>query len=200
MSQEQDFKKLQQRTYASNHQDGLIDIIIGLAIIGFGLMLALDSSVFSMISWMPIIFYVPFKNRITVPRIGYVKFYASNKIVLGLVITGLLVLLLGLVIFFISGPNIFSDEMLGWFRQYYMLLFGGIAAVCFFGAGLLTGITRLYVYALLFLLIFIVGTYLNLNPAVYVLIMGTLIEAVGIWLMVRFLRKYPLPEQEGAHE
>jgi multisubunit Na+/H+ antiporter MnhC subunit len=58
----------------------------------------------------------------------------------------------------------------------------------------------LYVYALLFLLIFIVGTYLNLNPAVYVLIMGTLIEAVGIWLMVRFLRKYPLPEQEGAHE
>ena len=78
MSQEQDFKKLQQRTYQSYHQDGLIDIIIGLAIIGYGLMLALDSSIFIFMGWMPIIFYMPLKNRLTVPRIGYVKFTTSN--------------------------------------------------------------------------------------------------------------------------
>ena len=105
MSQEQDFKKLQQRTYASNHQDGLLDIIIGLGFIGFGLNMAFDNSAFIFLAWMPIIFYVPFKNRITVPRIGYVKFSTSNSIVLGAVFAGLLVFLLGLFIFLIAGPG-----------------------------------------------------------------------------------------------
>jgi hypothetical protein len=200
MSQEQDFKKLQQRTYQSYHQDGLIDIIIGLAIIGFGLNMALDNAAFLFMGWLPIVFYVPLKNRLTVPRIGYVKFYASNKIVYGLVITGLLVLMVGMFVFFISGPGIISQEMQDWLRQYYLLLFGGITALCFIAAGLLTKITRLYVYALLFLVIFAAGTLLEIHPAIYVILTGLLIEAVGIWLLVRFLRKYPLPEVEDAHE
>jgi len=199
MSQEKDFKKLQQKTYQSYHQDGLIDIIIGLAIIGFGLNMAFDNAVFSFMGWLPIIFYVPFKNRLTVPRIGYVKFSASNKIVFGLVFGGLLVLLLGVFVFVLSGRNAFSLDLQAWLRQYYMLLFGGVAALCFLGAGLLTGITRLYVYAFLFLFIFAFGTRLNLHPSWYVLFTGSLIEAVGLWMMVRFLRKYPLPEQENAH-
>jgi len=199
MSQEQDFKKLQQKTYQSNHQDGLIDIIIGLAIIGFGLNIAFDNAVFSFMGWLPIIFYVPFKNRLTVPRIGYVKFSASNKIVFGLVLGGLLVLLLGVIVFVLSGRNAFSLDLQEWLRQYYMLLFGGVAAFCFLGAGLLTGITRFYVYAFLFLLIFAIGTWFNLHPSWYVLFTGSLIETVGLWMMVRFLRKYPLPEQENAH-
>ena len=199
MSQEKDFKKLQQKTYQSYHQDGLIDIIIGLAIIGFGLNMAFDNAVFSFMGWLPIIFYVPFKNRLTVPRIGYVKFSASNKIVFGLVFGGLLVLLLGVFVFVLSGRNAFSLDLQAWLRQYYMLLFGGVAALCFLGAGLLTGITRLYMYAFLFLLIFAVGTWLNLHPSWYVLFTGSLIEAVGLWMMVRFLRRYPLPEQENAH-
>ena len=199
MSQEQDFKKLRQKTYQSNHQDGLIDIIIGLAIIGFGLNMAFDNAVFSFMGWLPIIFYVPFKNRLTVPRIGYVKFSASNKIVFGLVLGGLLVLLLGVIVFVLSGRNAFSLDLQEWLRQYYMLLFGGVAALCFLGAGLLTGITRFYVYAFLFLLIFAVGSLFNLHPSWYVLFTGSLIEAVGLWMMVRFLRMYPLPEQENAH-
>jgi hypothetical protein len=200
MSQEQDFKKLQQKTYRSFHQDGLIDIIIGLAIIGFGLNIAFDNAAFLFMGWLPIVFYVPMKNRLTVPRIGYVKFHASNRIVIGLVLAGLLVLLLGLFVFVISGPEIFSPEMQVWLRQYYMLPIAVITALCFSGAGLLTGITRLYAYALIFLLIFGVGNWLNLHPATYVLTTGVVIEIVGIWLMVRFLREHPLPEQENAHE
>ena len=57
MSQENDFKKLQQRTYESYHQDGLIDIIIGLGFIGFSLNMAFDNSAFIFLAWMPIIFW-----------------------------------------------------------------------------------------------------------------------------------------------
>ena len=197
MSQEQDFKKLQQRTYQSYHQDGLIDIIIGLAIIGYGLMLAFDSSVFIFMGWMPIIFYMPLKNRLTVPRIGYVKFTSSNtKIGIAAAIV-LLVILLGIFIFLIAGPNNISPQLSTWLSQYYLLLLGGISALCFAGAALLTRITRFYIYALLILFTFSAGTWLGIQPPIIVIATGALIELVGVWLLVRFLRNYPI---EAAHE
>jgi len=198
MSQEQDFKKLQQRTYQSYHQDGLIDIIIGLAMIGFGLMLAFDSSVFIFMSWMPIIFYVPFKNRITVPRIGYVKFSSSNLRLAMALGTGLLVMLfiVGLYLFAVS-DNI-SFQVREWLGQYLWL--GGLVAVCFLGTALLTGITRFYAYAGLILLIFSVGTWLAIQPFFIVITSGLLIEITGVWLLVRFLVKYPLNSGESTHE
>jgi hypothetical protein len=197
MSQEQDFKKLQQRTYQSYHQDGLIDIIIGLAIIGYGLMLAFDSSVFIFMGWMPIIFYMPLKNRLTVPRIGYVKFTSSNtKIGIAAAIV-LLVILLGIFIFLVAGPNNISPQLSTWLSQYYLLLLGGISALCFAGAALLTRITRFYIYALLILFTFSAGTWLGIQPPIIVIATGALIELVGVWLLVRFLRNYPI---EAAHE
>ena len=200
MSQEQDFRKLQQRTYESYHQDGLIDIIIGLGFIGFGLLMAFDSSVFVFMSWMPIIFYVPFKNRITIPRIGYVRFSTSNTkigIAVGIL---LLVILLGIFIFLVAGPGSISPQISAWLSAYYLLLLGSIAALCFALAALLTGITRLYVYALLIMLIFSVGTWLTIQPAVYVITSGLLIEITGVWLLVRFLINYPLTSGESTHE
>ena len=198
MSQEQDFKKLQQRTYQSNHQDGLIDMIIGLSMIGFGLNMAFDSSVFLFMSWMPIIFYVPFKNRITVPRIGYVKFSSSNLRLAVALCAGLLVMLfvVGLYLFVVS-DNI-SLQLREWLGQYLWL--GGLVAVCFLGAALLTGITRFYAYAGLILLIFSVGTWLAIQPFFIVITSGLLIEITGVWLLVRFLRKYPLASEKGSHE
>jgi hypothetical protein len=200
MSQEQDFKKLQQRTYQSYHQDGLIDMIIGLSFIGFGLNMAFDNSAFLFLAWLPIILYVPFKNRITVPRIGYVKFTASNKILVGAVIAGLLVLLLGIFVFLIAGPGQIPSPLNAWLKQYHMLLLGSIAALCFAGAALLTSITRLYAYAVLILVIFASGTWLGITPAIYVIITGLLIEVVGIWMLVRFLGRYPVATEESAHE
>ena len=205
MSQEHDFKKLQQRTYESYHQDGLIDILIGLGFIGFGLNMAFDSSVFIFLAWMPIILYVPFKNRITVPRIGYVKFSASNtKMFISIAVAVLLfVFLLGIILFLIGGSNNLSPlltDSLTWFRQYHMLVIGSIFALCCAGAALLTGIRRLYAYAVLTIGIFAAAFWLGVDPPIYVLTTGLLIEAVGIWLLVRFLRNYPIAAEEGSRE
>ena len=200
MSQEQDFKKLQQRTYASYHQDGLIDIIIGWAIIGFGINMALDNSAFLFISWLPIILYVPIKNRVTVPRIGYVKFSSSNSLILGIVLAVLMVLLLGIFILLILGPELIPTQISEWFREYYLLLFGSIFGLGFVGAALATGITRFYAYAVMLVVVFAGGIWLNVAEPIYVITAGVLIGIVGIVLMVRFLRKYPLLAGDGAHE
>ena len=72
--------------------------------------------------------------------------------------------------------------------------------MCFAGAALMTGITRFYAYAALIVLIFGGGILLNIEAPIYVLTTGLLIEAVGIFLLVRFLRKYPIAAEGGAHE
>lgn len=200
MSQDQDFKKLQQRTYASYHQDGLIDIIIGWAIFGFGLNMALDNSAFLFMSWLPIILYVPLKNRITVPRIGYVKFSSSNSLVLGIVLAVLVVLLLGIFILLIVGPNLIPVQITEWFRQYYLLFFGSLVGLGFAGTALATGISRFYAYAVILVLVFAAGLWLNIPEPIYVLTAGLVILGAGITLMVRFLRKYPRTNEAGINE
>ena len=200
MSQEQDFKKLQQKTYQSYQQDGLIDILIGVACVGFGLNMALDSIVFLFMAWMPIILYVPFKNRLTVPRIGYVKFSSSNtKLGIAMVVL-LLVFLIATFLFLITGSDSVSPQVSDWIRQYYLLPLAVIAGICFLGAALLTGITRLYAYAGLVLLTFAGGIWLGVQPPFFVLFTGLVIEAVGIWMLVRFLRKYPIGSEESLNE
>jgi hypothetical protein len=200
MSQEQDFKKLQQRTYASYHQDGLIDMIIGWAIIGFGINMALDNSAFLFLSWLPIIFYVPVKNRVTVPRIGFVKFSSSKSLILGLVLAILLILLMGIFILLIVGPDLIPTQIREWFREYYLLLFGTILSLGFAGVAYATGITRFYAYAIMLVLVFVTGVWLNVPDPIYVITAGLLIEIVGIMLMVRFLRKYPVVNEGGINE
>ena len=200
MSQERDFKKLQQRTYASFHQDGLIDMIIGWAIIGFGINMALDSSAFLFLGWLPIVFYVPIKNRVTVPRIGYVKFSSSNSLILGIVLAVLLILLLGIFILLFAGPNLIPVQISEWFSEYYLLLFGGLLGLGFTGVALATGITRFYAYAVMVVLIIAGGIWLNVPEAGYVIAAGLLIGVVGIILMVRFLRRYPMANESGINE
>ncbi|MGW8144944.1 MAG: hypothetical protein ACWGN2_11150 [Anaerolineales bacterium] len=200
MSQERDFKKLQQRTYASYHQDGLIDMIVGWAITGFGINMALDNSAFLFLSWLPIILYVPIKNRVTIPRIGYVKFSSKNSLILGILLAILLVLLLGIFILLIAGPNLIPAQISEWFREYYLLLFGGLVGLGFAYTALATGITRFYAYAVMLVLVFAMGIWLNVPDPIYVLTAGLFILVAGIMLMVRFLRKYPVVNEGGINE
>ena len=74
MSQDEKFKQLERMAYLSYQQDGIIDLLVGWATLAFGVNIAMDSSIWTFLGWMPIIFYVPLKNKITVPRLGYVKF------------------------------------------------------------------------------------------------------------------------------
>ena len=49
MSQDKELKDLARKAYISYHQDGIIDILLGIGILGFGLMLLTGSVVFNML-------------------------------------------------------------------------------------------------------------------------------------------------------
>ena len=64
------FSKLERKAYLSYHQDGLIDIIIGLCTVGFAVNMLADNATFTILGWMPVLFFAPLKNWITIPRVS----------------------------------------------------------------------------------------------------------------------------------
>ncbi len=200
MKQNINFKELRQKTYLAYHQDGLIDILVGLGIIGFGLNMAADNSALLVLSWIPIILYAPLKKFITIPRIGYVKFdsqrtHSVQMIVVILVGLTTLAFFLGMFVFLRNDS--LSTEASVWLKKYHMLLLGTFVTVAFVIGGLLTGIKRLYIQAVLAEFVLIIGIELGLQPPTYVMIWGGLTFLIGAWLLVQFLRKYPVVGEDG---
>jgi hypothetical protein len=200
MSQDKQFKQLERRAYLSYHQDGIIDLLIGWGTLAFGLVIALDSSVWTMLAWMPILFYVPLKNRITVPRLGYVKFDHSRGgtgrwIIAFLFFGFLMVAIFGMVVFLLSKGA--PSTIVTWIREDTLLFYGLVGVIGFGVAGLISGIPRLYIYALLSLLFMGAGQLLGVAEYIPFLLLGASILAAAAVLLARFVRRYPLAIEEG---
>lgn len=200
MRQNTNFKELRQKTYLAYHQDGLIDALVGLGIIGFGLNMAADNGALLVLSWIPIILYAPLKKFFTVPRLGYVKFDSERTTnvrltILLLVGVTTLALFLGLLVF--QRGDSLSADWSALLQKYHMLLLGTFVAIGFVVGAALSGIKRFYGQALLAEFVLISGIELGLEPPTYVMIWGGLTFLIGAWLLVQFLRQYPVVGEEG---
>jgi hypothetical protein len=195
MKEKQTFDKLRRRAYMEYHQDGVLDILIGLSAIGFGLNMLTDSSALSILSWMPIIFYVPLKNRITVPRFGFVRF-DSDRSRSVMVSTGILsgVLMLGLLmgIYVFTAGDKMPPSFEVFLQKNHMLVLGGLASLALVGAAAATGLKRLYAYAALTLMIIIAGIEFGIRTPYFVIAIGSIILLIGLWLLIRFLQNHPV--------
>jgi hypothetical protein len=201
MSKQNDFKDLANRAYMAYHEDGIIDILLGAGITGFGLQMLFESSALIILSWMPFLFYVPMKNHITAPRFGYVRFAGEQEERTRntrIILLGLLTFTLFLGLFVALTFDRVTPEMRALIGQNMMLLLGGLAALILAVAAAVTGLKRFYIYAALTLLFNIAGTFLPIHEGLTTVLLGLTILICGIWLLVRFLRAYPLPEEEDG--
>ncbi len=196
MSQDDNFKKLERQAYLTYHQDGLLDLAFGVMIFGIGLIFLTDGSVGFFLSWMPFVIYLSLKRSITVPRLGYVEFRQTRGSNDNLFIIGFVLLLAIVVggIFLLGALSVWngtSSEPGDSIDQYIWMAVSGIAAVLFVGAMLATRVRRLILYATLTALMVIAGFLVDLNPAVYLIILGVIVFLTGMIMLFRFLRKYP---------
>jgi hypothetical protein len=201
MSNDNDFKDLANRAYMAYHQDGIIDILLGAGIAGFGLNMLTESSALIVLSWMPFLLYMPMKNHITAPRFGYVRFAGEQEERTRntrMLLLGLLTLTAFLGLFVFMAYSRVAPEIREIIGQNVMLLLGGLAALMMAGAAAVTGIKRFYLYAVLTLLFNIAGTFLPVHEGVTTVLLGLTILISGIWLLARFIRMYPLPEEEDG--
>ncbi len=130
------------------------------------------------------------------PRLGYVEFRRQQRdkgtfFILGLVLLLVIVVggifLLGALSLWEGTPSEPGESI----DQYIWMAVSGIAAVIVVGAVLALRLRRLIVYAALTAIMVIAGFLLDINPAVYLLILGAVVLITGLVMLIRFLRKYP---------
>ena len=205
MTKKTSLREVEKKTYMSYHQDGLLDIFVGNYVLLFGMgILLLTMSDFSTWFILPAIFpaimipiWISAKKRVTMPRIGYVKFgvRGANKmmaIFLGLAVAGL-------GVFMVFGLGASMGE--GWALTLRDILISN--SMIIIGIGALTisslfaytmGLKRLYGYGLLIFVLFFTGYFIAIPFGYFLVTIGLVIIVSGFVLLMRFIRKYPLPK------
>jgi hypothetical protein len=200
---ETSLKEIEKKTYKTYHQDGLIDIFVGLYILLFGAGIFLRTYT-EFTTWfiIPAIFpsvmipiWISFKRRITIPRIGYVKFGLRSANKLMAVFLGLAVV--GLGVFMVFGFGGMMDQ--SWAVTLMDLIVSNSMIIIGVSAFLLSslfaytmGLKRLYAYGLLTLIMFTIGHFIVTQFEYFPVIIGSAIIIYGLVLLRQFLRKYPL--------
>ena len=186
-----DLKEIERRAYLSYHQDGLVDIFMGLAFLVFGAPILYDPgmvAVGGIIAVVPVM-YAAVKKAITIPRLGYVKFASQRRnktriVVLFLVVAGVLGNVAGVFALIYRPFVIFLVEN-------YMMVIGVVGAAIFSLVAYLSEIKRFYAYGAMVLIVFPSGYVVHTSLQYHLVLMGVLMLLSGVGLLYRFLRKYP---------
>jgi hypothetical protein len=204
LSEKPNLKEIQKKAYTSYHQDGLLDIFASAYILTFATGILMDFlwdfsfgvilPGFLLALILPM--WIAAKRRITIPRIGFVKFgrQGSEKVTATLTgLTALGVAILFLFALFHAG----SAQWLNVIIENGMIAIGfGALAVCLvFGYAM--GLKRLYAYGIIALTFFVVGHIIGIFFAYVVIALGITVAATGVNLLVNFVRKYPLKGEKA---
>jgi drug/metabolite transporter (DMT)-like permease len=204
--------EIEKKAYRSTFQDGLWDIFLGSQLLilsisallsNMGLTNKLHMGLLILLQVLVVLAFTIGKKRITIPRMGYVKFGTKRKrkITKSRIIL-LISVIAGVVVFLIASAFIQSNPA----GQSKLLLLAPVAwvinsVIIFSLLAYYMDFTRLYLYGVLFALPVPVDmaikqfTNLNLNHVAFA-VPGIAMLIVGTVLLVRFLRDYPISGQE----
>jgi hypothetical protein len=192
---------LTRKVYLSYHQDGILDLAAGTVVFGFGLNMLTGNIVFLMVGWMAMMLYFLVKQRITVPRFGYVRFESEEKnFTKGLASVGVGVLVLFLFfafkLFVDRQPS--SPEMDALVQRYHMVpLSGMLFGLPALGAAIFLGLKRFYLYALLAAGLPALGAWMEIETYIPIVTTGLVMLVIGTVMLTNFLKKYPLNDEAG---
>ena len=188
--------------------DGLNDITLGLILIALGLF-PLTRAAFG--PSLNMLFFVVFlvgtsailmgiRKRLTPSRLGLVSFGPSSRqrLKTALLITTLL-LAITAVLWGLAGQGWFLPSP-SWLSSYgFDIFFALVILGIFWTMAYSLGVTRYYLYGLLFGgSMLLQGIALEgLYEGVPMLVSGAIVTAIGIILLIQFLRRFPALEEEG---
>ena len=209
MNEKTSLREVEKKTYMSYHQDGLIDIFVGVYVLLFGVGISLITLTdFSTWFVIPAIFpaimgpiWISAKKRITMPRIGYVKLGSRGANKLMALFIGLMVAGLGafMVVTFASRSQAWAVALRNLIIPNSMIIIGISAAVISSLFAYTMGLKRLYVYGLLTLALVLPGHFITIPFGYSLLTIGLVIFVNGFVLLIQFIRKHPLPQGDEAN-
>ena len=196
MNNKINLKEIERKAYTSHHQDGVIDITIAFVTLIFSVILigniSLIGSLGGMSGFIALLLYAGLKKLVTVPRIGYVKFpvQRTQRITALAVALNTLSAVMGAVAF-VQTMEQGTPDWLMFLIENYMLTLGIAVAFLFMLSGYAFKTKCIYAYALLTLVMFVAGHFVYFPVYYYVIALGSIILAYGLFMIIRFIGKYP---------
>jgi hypothetical protein len=187
------------QAYMSYHEDGLLDLLIGLGLLLAGIYVLVDLDIplgaAWVVLWLPI--WLSAKKSITARRIPDTevseKQYDGMWRAAGFVIAALVLLVLaGLAIIWGRNAGLLPQRFLAALAEYLTVVLGLVGALVFAVAAWLSGLTRLYAYALLTAVAFVCGYLLGAPFALAVTVVAAVVTVWGAVLLVRFVKSHPV--------
>ena len=199
MSEMINLQDVERRAWTLYFQDGLWDIFFGLLFLGTGLRNLTDNLWFYLLVLAGVLAIILGKRWITLPRLGQINYSPQRKARQNVVrYVVLAVMIFTAVVYFMGITGAETSEIpIGWV---FVVLVPGV----FLLMAYMLDFKRLYGYAVL-VAGFMVITELYGDPAAAwaQIVAGLVPLTVGIVLLVRFLRCYPVVDEEmlarGGH-
>lgn len=196
-----DLDAVARRINRSFDEDGLLDIVIGLAALGAGFALATRTTWLWPLGWLPVILLPRARALITWPRLGVAtplaqRRAAERRLRTFIVAVSAALMVLGVATFKFAGMASAAVRLL---RENLAVNCGILAGVLLALVGHLLGIRRFWAYAVLTPAAMILGTALDAPRGWSLLALGLVVTACGVAVLIRFLRAFPRREEEGTH-
>lgn len=199
LSNELSLKDIERKAYRSTFEDGIYDIQFGVLFLVFALISVLESiniSRFIGYTFLIIPLIIPWlgKRFITIPRMGSVEFRNERKL------RKKIAILIGAIALFLTIPlliMIISENISGIIGWKLIVIF---AMPIFVIAVYSSDFPRLYIYAGLLIAGALISEFLYdslgtpFNNLFSFGLPGIFITAIGIYLLIKFIRSYPQNE------
>ncbi len=193
MNQDIDLKKIEKKAWKTYYaQDGLFDIFFGIMILVGAIRTITDIPWFIFGILIGVLIIPLGKRYITTPRIGRVKFGEKRQGKMIIVTGGIgIAISITALLFFITVYSGDFPKILGSFLMVAMIVMVFTLMAYFLDH------YRLFFYGIFFASTEFIWFFLGRNTAAYYeLFLGTIILFVGIFVLIRFLKRYPIPGEE----
>ncbi|MFC1866355.1 hypothetical protein ACFLYB_06565 [Chloroflexota bacterium] len=196
-------KEIERKVFRSYFNDGLWDIYGGFILLGFGLSMVTGWDYLILVFAFAAVFLLFFRQRLIVPRLGQVKFSSERQVktirsIIIAMVTLTFTALLGGAFFVMFSTNSVPEWLDTWMKDYFFAGIGGMLALLIAVAAYIVGVWRYFAYAVLTFIAYVIAGILRPNDmeGIPIVVVGGMILISGAVILMRFLRKYPLPPQE----
>jgi len=191
-----DLKGLESQAYHTRNDSGLLDLVVGIGLLGYGLLASIGAY---LVPTYCLLVAVLLQKFVVTPRVGRVRFAVDRRSRerKGIVLIALLVLVpipLGLLLFF-------ADRLTGvpgFLAGNTVMVLGLFVSIGLAVVAWAKSAPRFYAYVILTLADFGGAQLFRQEPRWPMMATGVPILIAGLVLLVRFMRKNPVQKLEAA--
>lgn len=190
-------KNMKQKLLMIYHEDGILDLVAGITILLLSSVFAFSEGVFIGIIGLPLIFYIPIKEQVSVPRIGFIRFeseaVSKNKMIYFLLVGCMA--FLGLFLLMVFRGSI-SGDLTQMINRNEVFIFAGILGATLWGVAIFMKNSRFVYYAILGAIFVCAAQLLGIRIWIALALLGIIVETVAVYFLVRFLKQYPVSQEQ----